>query len=166
MSASNIPVQLLGISQPFLNTNRSKCYGVPPAPDILSNMTNSRSKQTGSKSGWTGPKSDSQCRKDRMQTRFKSGPCSLLSGSIRLLRPGVFISKVNHPGGNQGANRWFLWSTPIQMPPELGGICRRLTYDLPLGCVQVGVVDRLEGVPREQNMLKGHLPRVTYHQLY
>ena len=24
----------------------------------------------------------------------------------------------------------------------------------------------LEGVPREQKMLKGHLPRVTYHQVY
>jgi hypothetical protein len=24
----------------------------------------------------------------------------------------------------------------------------------------------LEGVPREQNMLKGHLPRVIYHQVY
>jgi len=24
----------------------------------------------------------------------------------------------------------------------------------------------LEGVPREQKMLKGHLPRVIYHQVY
>ena len=32
-----------------------------------------------------------------------------------------------HPGGNPGANRWFLESTPIQMPPESGGICGRLT---------------------------------------
>ena len=26
--------------------------------------------------------------------------------------------------------------------------------------------DRLEGVPREQKTLKGHLPRVIYHQVY
>jgi len=36
-------------------------------------------------------------------------------------------STPNHPGGNPGANRWFLQSTPIQMPPESGGICWRLT---------------------------------------
>ena len=29
----------------------------------------------------------------------------------------------NQPGGNPGANRWFIQSTPIQMPPESGGIC-------------------------------------------
>jgi len=33
----------------------------------------------------------------------------------------------SHPGGSPGANRWFLQSTPIQMPPESGGICGRLT---------------------------------------
>jgi len=33
----------------------------------------------------------------------------------------------SHPGDNPGANRWFLQSTPIQMPPESGGICGRLT---------------------------------------
>ena len=33
----------------------------------------------------------------------------------------------NHPGGNPGANGWFLQSTPIQTPPESGGICGRLT---------------------------------------
>ena len=32
-----------------------------------------------------------------------------------------------HPGGNPGANGWFLYATPIQMPPESGGICGRLT---------------------------------------
>ena len=26
--------------------------------------------------------------------------------------------------------------------------------------------ERLEGVPREQEMLKGHLPRVIYHQVH
>ena len=31
------------------------------------------------------------------------------------------------PGGNPGANRWFLQSTPIQMLPESGSICGRLT---------------------------------------
>ena len=29
------------------------------------------------------------------------------------------------------------------MPPESGGICGRLTYDLPLGCLQGGVQQRL-----------------------
>ena len=38
-----------------------------------------------------------------------------------------FIASATHPGGNPGANRWFLQSTPIQMPPESGGICGRLT---------------------------------------
>ena len=32
-----------------------------------------------------------------------------------------------HPGGNPGANRWFLQSTLVEMPPESGGICGRLT---------------------------------------
>ena len=36
-----------------------------------------------------------------------------------------------HSGGNPRANRWFLWSTPIQMPPQRGVICGRLTQDLP-----------------------------------
>jgi len=30
----------------------------------------------------------------------------------------------------------------------------------------VGSTDSLGGVPREQKMLKGHLPRVMYHQVY
>ena len=33
----------------------------------------------------------------------------------------------SRPGGNPGANGWFLWSTPIQVPPRRGGICDRLT---------------------------------------
>jgi len=35
-----------------------------------------------------------------------------------------------HPGDNPGADRWFLQSTdstPMQMPPESGGICGRLS---------------------------------------
>jgi len=28
------------------------------------------------------------------------------------------------------------------------------------------MTDSLGGVPREQKMLKGHLPRVIYHQVY
>jgi hypothetical protein len=43
-----------------------------------------------------------------------------------------------HLGGNPRANRWFLRSTSIQTPPELVGICERLTEDLPLGCLQGG----------------------------
>ena len=33
----------------------------------------------------------------------------------------------SRPGGNPGANGWFLESTSIQMPPRRGGICGRLT---------------------------------------
>ena len=36
----------------------------------------------------------------------------------------------HRPGGNPGANGWFLWSTPIQMLPRRGGVCGRLTSDL------------------------------------
>ena len=43
-----------------------------------------------------------------------------------------------HPGDNPGANRWFLKSASIQMPPPGGGICGRLTQDLLLGCLQGG----------------------------
>ena len=39
-----------------------------------------------------------------------------------------------------GANRWFLKSTPIQMPPQSGGICGRMTEDLPLGCLRGGLL--------------------------
>ena len=37
------------------------------------------------------------------------------------------LADPTHSGGNPGANRWFLGSTPIQMPPESIGICGRLT---------------------------------------
>ena len=47
-----------------------------------------------------------------------------------------------HPGGNPGANRWFLWSTPMQMLPLGGSISGRLTKDLPLGCLQEGEGER------------------------
>jgi len=56
---------------------------------------------------------------------------------------------IVHPGGNPGANWWFIESTPMQMPPvestpmqmppESGGICGRLTQDLPLGYFQGGL---------------------------
>ena len=55
---------------------------------------------------------------------------------------------VNRPGGNPGANRWFLKSTPIQMPPESGVICGTLTQDLPLGCLQGGPARPLQVHPR------------------
>ena len=48
------------------------------------------------------------------------------------------VAKVR-PGGNPGANRWFLWSNPIQMLPERGCICGRLTQDLPSNRLQGGV---------------------------
>jgi len=37
------------------------------------------------------------------------------------------FAKLDRPGGNPGANGWFLLSTPIQMPPRRGGICERWT---------------------------------------
>ena len=46
--------------------------------------------------------------------------------------------EVHHPGDSPGANRWFLKSTPIQILPAGGGICGRLSPDLPLGCLQGG----------------------------
>ena len=45
---------------------------------------------------------------------------------IVLPRPHMPIATL-HPGGNPGAKGLFLWSTPIQMPPESGGICGRWT---------------------------------------
>jgi len=32
-----------------------------------------------------------------------------------------------HPGDNSGANRWFIQSTPVPVPPPGGGICGGLT---------------------------------------
>ena len=52
---------------------------------------------------------------------------------------GGGTTKNIHPGGNPGANRWFIQSTPIQMPPESGDICGRLTQYLPLGYLQGGI---------------------------
>ena len=43
-----------------------------------------------------------------------------------------------HPGDNQGINRWFLTFTPMQAPPESGGIWGGFTSDLPLGRLQGG----------------------------
>ena len=43
-----------------------------------------------------------------------------------------------HPGDNPGANLCLSKSTPINMLLESGGICGRLTCDLPLGCLQGG----------------------------
>jgi len=63
------------------------------------------------------------------------GPAPPLTAALPLM---AFRSALPHPGGNPGANRWFLRSTPIQMPQESGGICGRLTYDLPLGFLQRG----------------------------
>jgi len=55
--------------------------------------------------------------------------------AMQVVRAEALIEEVNHPG----ANRWFLESTPIQMLPPGGGICGRLTYDLPLDYLQGGV---------------------------
>ena len=43
------------------------------------------------------------------------------------------------------AIRWCLKSTPISMPPKSGCICGRLTQDLPLGYLQVGITLKPRG---------------------
>ena len=48
-------------------------------------------------------------------------------------------SLVRPPGGNPGANRWFLLSTPLQMPHLRSRICERLTQDLPSTRLQGGL---------------------------
>jgi len=48
------------------------------------------------------------------------------------------------PGSNTGANGWFLWSTPIQMPPQRGGIRGRLAQDLPSTRLQSGADRRCQ----------------------
>ena len=76
-------------------------------------------------------------------------------------RDGHGITKLvgpNHPGGNPGANRWFLESAAIQMPPESGGICGRLTRDLPLGWLQGG---RYRGGDRRGRECWSRSPRRT-----
>ena len=47
------------------------------------------------------------------------------------------------PGGNPGENGWFLESTPMQIPPRRGGICGRLTSDLPSTRLQGGTLTRM-----------------------
>jgi len=42
-------------------------------------------------------------------------------------RGGLEPMELNRPGGDPGANGWFIWSTAIQMPPRRGVICRSLT---------------------------------------
>ena len=46
---------------------------------------------------------------------------------MRLINLVPVFCTANLPAGNPGANRWFLWSTPAQIPPGSGGICGRLT---------------------------------------
>jgi len=74
----------------------------------------------------------------RLPASFNIAPCSSTSTPIDarvvctlLLRAGRGGLHSLHPGGNPGpnlksisrGNRWFLQSTPIQMPPESGGVC-------------------------------------------
>ena len=56
-----------------------------------------------------------------------------VSGRRIVRNPALETRSIHHrPEGNPGANGWFLWPTPIQMPLRRGGgICGRLTYDLP-----------------------------------
>ena len=54
--------------------------------------------------------------------------CHLSTGSgVGGEGSGKEAAEARHPGGNPGGNRWVLQSTPIQMPPESGGICGILT---------------------------------------
>ena len=50
------------------------------------------------------------------------------------------FSLQNHPEDNPWANRFPIWSTPSQTLPPGGSICGRLTQDLPLGCLQGGLL--------------------------
>ena len=53
---------------------------------------------------------------------------------MQLGQEGIHI----RPGANPGANGWFLQSTAMQTPPQRGGICGRLTDDLPSTRLQGG----------------------------
>ena len=48
---------------------------------------------------------------------------------------------VFRPGGNPGANGWFIQSTPIQMPSRRVGICEKLTSNLPSTSLQGGMTN-------------------------
>ena len=53
--------------------------------------------------------------------------------------PGVVIRQAPiPPWGQPRGNKWFLQSTPIQMPPQRGGLCERLTQDVPSTRLQGG----------------------------
>ena len=54
--------------------------------------------------------------------KLRTVPIVLAVGAL-----GSFFKTAYHPGGNPGANYWFLEPNLVQMPPELGGICGRLT---------------------------------------
>jgi len=66
--------------------------------------------------------------------KMTASPNGSSGGSIS----GGPIAPYNQPGGNSRANGWFLWSTPIQTPSRRGGICARLTWDLPTTRLQGG----------------------------
>ena len=51
------------------------------------------------------------------------------------------------PGGNPGANGWFIESTPKEMLPQRGSICGRLTADWPSTRLQGGLAGRVEVRP-------------------
>ena len=53
----------------------------------------------------------------------------------------------HRPGGNSGANGWFLESTHIQMPPRRGGICGRLPQALPSTRLQGGMPSTARAQP-------------------
>ena len=69
-----------------------------------------------------------------MATRPRLARAADSSCQAKALRRSVPL----HPGDIPGENRWFLQSTPIQMLPQRGSICGRLTSNSLLGCLQGG----------------------------
>ena len=79
-----------------------------------------------------------RCRADMAQIR-QSRPDSSFGSQAKSTKTfqGLLSSLESeskcHPGFNPRANRWFLRSTPVQMPPEPGGIKLRFAPGLPPG---------------------------------
>ena len=58
------------------------------------------------------------------------------------------------------------WSEGVSILESLQGQGCRVLFSLLIDSGLFGSTDRLGGVPTEQKMLKGHLPRVIHHQVY
>jgi len=80
-------------------------------------------------------------------------------------RVGAVLAVINltpnaHGVGLGGRGRQAVRARRVA-PPRLAGAARLCIHGGRVGAMLV-----VEGVPREQKMLKGHLPRVIYHQAY